>query len=76
MTELLSRRVLLDVIDRRMRLGSLLITSQYPTKEWHGLFPDQNVVDAILDHVVHQSHQLIVKGESMRKLQSQIRLQT
>lgn len=26
---------LLDVIDRRMRTGSLLITTQYPTDQWH-----------------------------------------
>ncbi|OYU10467.1 MAG: hypothetical protein CFE38_17105 [Comamonadaceae bacterium PBBC1] len=30
---------LLDVIDRRMRTGSLLITTQYPTDQWHGFFP-------------------------------------
>ena len=69
-------QVLLDVVDKRMRSGSLLITSQYPTKEWHGLFPDPTVADAILDRVVHQSHRLAVKGESMRKLQSQKRLQS
>ncbi len=59
---------MLDLIDRRMRTGSLLITSQYATDQWHGFFPDPTMADAILDRVVHQSHRLTLKGESMRKV--------
>jgi len=68
-------QVLLDVIDRRMRSGSLLITSQYPTDQWHGLFPDPTIADAILDRVVHQSHRLTLKGDSMRKLKAKQAIQ-
>lgn len=60
--------VLLDVIDRRMRSGSLLITSQYPRDQWHGFFPDPTLADALLDRIVHISHQLHLKGDSMRKV--------
>lgn len=67
--------VLLDVVDRRMRSGSLLITSQYPTDQWHGFFPDPTIADAVLDRVVHQAHRIQLKGESMRKLQGRKRLQ-
>jgi DNA replication protein DnaC len=66
--------VLLDVVDRRMRTGSLLITSQYPTDQWHGFFPDATVADAILDRVVHQAHRISLKGESMRKLKAKQRI--
>lgn len=66
--------ILLDVIDRRMRTGSLLITSQYPVEQWHSLFPDPTVADAILDRIVHQSHQLTIKGESMRKARARRRI--
>lgn len=66
---------LLDVIDRRMRTGSLLFTSQYPTDQWHGFFPDPTLADAILDRVVHQSHRLSLKGESMRKVMARKRMQ-
>jgi len=59
--------VLLQVVDRRMRTGSLLITSQFPGEKWHGLFPDPTIADAILDRVVHQAHSIKLKGESMRK---------
>ena len=67
-------QVLLDVVDRRMRTGSLLITSQFPTDQWHGFFPDPTVADAILDRVVHQAHRMMLKGESMRKLQAKQRM--
>lgn len=69
-------QVLLDVVDRRMRLGSLLVTSQYSTDQWHGLFPDSTIADAILDRVVHQSHRLTLKGESMRKLKAKQTMQS
>lgn len=68
-------QVLLDVIDHRVRTGSLLITSQYPTNQWHDFFPDKTLADAILDRVVHQSHCLTLKGESMRKLNARKRLE-
>ena len=67
---------LLDVIDRRMRTGSLLITTQYPTDQWHGFFPDPTLADAILDRVVHQSHRLSLKGESMRKTMARKKMQS
>ena len=69
-----SAQVLLDVVDRRMRSRSLLITSQYPTEQWHGFFPDPTIADAILDRIVHQSHRLALKGESMRKLRAPRRI--
>lgn len=62
--------VLFEVVDRRMRTGSLLITRQYPVEKWHDLFPDPTLADAILDRIVHQAHRLAVKGESMRKLRA------
>jgi DNA replication protein DnaC len=68
-------QVLLDVVERRVRTGSLLITSQYPTDQWHGFFPDPTVADAVLDRVVHQSHRLALKGESMRKSRARERMQ-
>jgi DNA replication protein DnaC len=67
-------QVLLDVADRRMRSGSLLITSQYPSEKWHDFFPDPTIADAVLDRVVHQAHRLQLKGESMRKLRGRAAL--
>lgn len=57
-----------------MRTGSLLITGQYPTETWHGLFPDPTIADAVWDRVIHQAHRIHLKGESMRKLRSKKQL--
>ena len=66
---------LFRVIDARQKTGSLLITSQYPIDQWHGLFPDPTVSDAILDRVVHKAHIIELKGESMRKALGRAALQ-
>ncbi|MBY1009172.1 ATP-binding protein [Pseudomonas aeruginosa] len=59
---------LLDIIDQQSRSGSLLITSQYPQDRWYDLFVDPTIADAILDRILHKSHTLPLKGESMRKM--------
>lgn len=64
----LSGQFLLELVDRRQRTGSLLITSQYPTEKWHAFFPDPTVADAVLDRIVHKAHRIGLKGESMRKV--------
>lgn len=58
---------LLDVVERRLKTGALVITSQYSTEKWHSFFTDPTVADAFLDRVIHQAHRLALKGESMRK---------
>lgn len=59
---------LLEVIDQQSQNGSLLITSQYPQDKWYDLF-----ADAILDRIVHKSHTIELKGESMRRIKSRKR---
>lgn len=60
--------LLLEIIDQQSRNGSLLITSQYPQEKWYELFADPTIADAVLDRVIHKSHSLSLKGESMRKV--------
>lgn len=67
--------VLQDIVDRRMRTKSLLITSQYPIDRWHDLFPDPTLADAILDRIVHQAHRLQLTGDSLRKLYAKNRME-
>lgn len=64
------------VHDKRMRTGLLLITSQYPSENWHDFFPDPTITDAVLDRVVHQAHRVQMKGESMRKVRGRAALAT
>ncbi len=58
---------LLDIVDQRMQTGSLIITSQFPTEHWHSMFSDATLAEAILDRIVHRSHRIGLKGESLRK---------
>ena len=61
-----ARHDLLEVIDDRTR-KSTVITSQLPTEHWHAWLNDPTVADAILDRLVHRSHRIPLKGESMRR---------
>jgi DNA replication protein DnaC len=64
----LAGQFLLELVDRRQRTGSLLITSQYPTEKWHAFFLDPTVADAMLDRIAPQAHRITLKGEPMRKV--------
>jgi DNA replication protein DnaC len=58
---------LLEVIDDRALVHSTLVATQLPVGEWHGLFSDPTVADAVLDRLVHNAVRIELKGESMRK---------
>ena len=58
---------LLEVMEDRHNLKSTLFTSQLPITKWHTYLNDSTLADAILDRLVHNSHKLKLKGESMRK---------
>jgi DNA replication protein DnaC len=64
------RRDLLEIVDDREGKGSLLITSQVPIGRWHEIIGDPTLGDAILDRVIHRSHRIELKGESLRKRQA------
>ena len=65
-------REILDFLDDRYRQASCLFASQFPIKDWHHKIQDPTLADAILDRIVHDSLRLTLKGESMRKLTSQL----
>lgn len=59
-------RDLLEVLEDRHGRLSTLITSQFPTDNWHALIGETTVADAILDRLVHGAHRIELKGKSMR----------
>jgi DNA replication protein DnaC len=61
------RNDLLELLDDRVGTRSTLITSQLPVSAWHDWLADPTLADAILDRIVHGSHKIALKGESMRK---------
>ena len=61
------RRDLIEVIEDRSERGSILIASQLPIKDWHGVIGDPNQADALCDRLLHNAHRIALKGASMRK---------
>jgi DNA replication protein DnaC len=66
------RRDLLEILDDRHDKKSTIVTSQVPVKLWHETIGNETLADAILDRLVHNSHRLEIKGESMRKTRSKV----
>lgn len=66
------RNDLLEIMEDRHGMRSTLITSQLPVNQWHKAIGDATLADAILDRLIHNSHKLKLKGESMRKTLSEI----
>lgn len=64
------RRDFLEVLDDRQDSRSTIMTSQLPITNWHDNIGDPTIADAILDRLLHNSHRVALKGESMRKLRS------
>jgi len=65
-----NRLALLEIIEDRQNKGSLIVTSQLPVTGWYSVIGEKTIADAILDRLIHQSHRIELKGESMRKKRS------
>ncbi|EAQ9997898.1 AAA family ATPase [Salmonella enterica] len=57
----------LEILEDRYGQSSTIVVSQFPVDKWHGLMENPTTADAILDRLVHNSHRLVLQGESMRK---------
>lgn len=61
------RHDILEIIEDRHGLKSIILTSQVPIQSWHEMVGDAGVADAILDRLLSKSIKLELKGESMRQ---------
>ena len=61
------RTDLLELLDDRVGTRATLITSQLPIENWHDYIGDPTLADAILDRLVHSTHNIHIEGETMRK---------
>jgi DNA replication protein DnaC len=66
------RRDLLEVVEDRHGLSSTVVVTQLPIDRWHDNIKEATIADAILDRLVHNAHKINLKGESMRKLRSNL----
>ena len=67
------RRDLLDILDDRYDRKATIVTSQLAIHDWHSIIGDVSIADAILDRLVHHAHRVELTGESLRKLNPEIR---
>lgn len=58
----------MEVIEDRHARRSTIIASQLPVANWYDVIGEETIADAILDRLVHTSHRIELKGESLRKL--------
>ena len=64
-------RDMLEVTDVRSGVGSFVISSQLPVKQWYQTFANATLADAILDRVVHGSYRLELGGPTRRGPESE-----
>lgn len=60
---------LMEIIEDRHARHSTIIISQLPVPSWFDIIGEPTIADAILDRLVHTSHRIVLKGESLRKKQ-------
>lgn len=61
------RQALMDIVESKHDRSSIIISTQIPVTGWHELIGEPTIADAILDRIIHSSHRIQLKGESMRK---------
>lgn len=66
------RNDLMEIMDDRHGTSSTIVISQLPTDEWYQSIGDNTLADAILDRLMHNAHRINLRGESMRKVQSEL----
>ncbi|MGH9094941.1 MAG: IS21-like element helper ATPase IstB [Acidimicrobiales bacterium] len=60
----------LEVIEDRVGLRSTIVTSQLPVSLWHEALGEPTVADGILDRLLERVHRINLRGESMRRSQT------
>ncbi|MGB2906058.1 MAG: IS21-like element helper ATPase IstB [Candidatus Aminicenantaceae bacterium] len=58
---------ILEIMEDRYNNHSTIVATQIPVDQWHELFGNPTLADAIMDRIIHNAYRLELKGESMRK---------
>lgn len=64
----LTRKVIMELVDYRYDSLSMILISQIPVKDWHGLIGEDTIADAIMDRLAHNSIRVALHGESVRRI--------
>jgi DNA replication protein DnaC len=57
----------LEILEDRHGKNATIIASQIPVASWFDVIGEPTIADAILDRIIHTSHRIELKGESLRK---------
>jgi DNA replication protein DnaC len=57
----------LEIVNARHKRASTIFCTQFPTEAWHDKIGEPAVADAICDRIVHDSYNIIIHGDGMRK---------
>lgn len=58
---------LMEIMEDRHTKHATIIASQLPVASWFEIIGEATIADAILDRLVHTSHRIELKGESLRR---------
>ena len=65
-------RDILEIAESRYNKSSTVLLGQVPHTQWHDLFPDPTIADAIMDRVIHNSYILTLDSKkSMREVRAE-----
>lgn len=65
------RKDLLEIVEDHYSAGSIIMTSQLETNEWHKIIGEPTIADAVCDRIFHNAYKIELKGkDSIRKLKS------
>jgi DNA replication protein DnaC len=57
----------MELIEDRHAQNATIIISQLPIGSWYDVIVEETIADAILDRIIHTSHKIEIKGDSLRK---------
>ncbi len=57
----------MEIVEDRHSGRATIVVSQLPVSKWYETIGEETIADAILDRLVHTSHRVELKGESLRK---------
>jgi DNA replication protein DnaC len=63
----ITRLALLQILEDRYGIKSMIITSQLPIAKWYEYIGESTIADAIMDRLTVNAHRFDLKGESLRK---------
>ena len=58
---------LMEIIEDRHGRLATIIASQLPVESWYDVIGEATIADAILDRLVHTSHRIELKGDTLRR---------